>query len=379
MNKTLVMIVEDSIVVREMLMHIVSSDPRLEVVSAVGSGEEALRALERTTPHVISLDIRLPGMDGFETTQKIMQTRPTPIVVISNDVDDHSLNISMNALRAGALAVLEKPPGLASADYDSVSRRICDQLVAMSTVKVVRQRLIRDLKLASASTNQVDRKIAPPLSSLFRTAHEQRFSILSLVASTGGPSALLQVLQALPPSFPIPIAIVQHITDSFLESFVSWLASESPFRAKIAKDREIPMPGTIYMAPVGHHLLVGLGELRLSTAEPVSMQRPSGTVLLQSMAQSHGPAGLGVVLTGMGDDGATGLLEVRKAGGYTIAEHESTAVVYGMPGVSERIGAACEMVPVDQIGARIVELVLPDATNGRVVADREVKNAKLAK
>ena len=151
MSQVLVMIVEDSVVVREMLTHIVGADPRLRVVAAVASGEAALRELDRTSPHVISLDIRLPGMDGFQTTQQIMMKRPTPIVVISQDVDHHALNISMNALRAGALAVMEKPPGLASADYAAVAKRICDQLVAMSTVKVVRQRIHRDLNIASAS------------------------------------------------------------------------------------------------------------------------------------------------------------------------------------------------------------------------------------
>ena len=351
--KLQVLIVEDSVVVREMLIHIVSSDPRLEVVAAVGSGEAALKALQTCTPNVISLDIRLPGMDGFETTLQIMAEKPTPIVVISSDVDDHSLNISLNALRAGALAVMEKPSGFASADYQSVADRICDQLVSMSSVKVVRQRFARDLGLNSASLSPVKKGEVLP----FRPSIGSRqFSMLGIVASTGGPNALIQVLQALPKNFSLPIAIVQHITDSFLESFVHWLGTESPFKAVLAKDGETPLPSKIYMAPVDHHLTVVKGVFRLSKAPAVSMQRPSGTVLLASMGESLGPLALGVVLTGMGDDGAEGLLQIRRAGGYTLAEHESTAVVYGMPGVSERLQAACEMVPVDQIGNRIMEL-----------------------
>ena len=363
MEKTLVMIIEDSLVVREMLIHIVSEDPRLRVVAAVGSGEEALRALESCSPHVISVDIRLPGMDGFEVTQQIMRIRPTPIVVISNDIDHLSLNISMNALRAGALAVLEKPPGLASADYKASAQRICDQLVSMSTVKVVRQRFSRDLKIASASTAPVEVRTAvsayqPLKNPVFQFQGAARFTMLGIVASTGGPNALLQVLQALPNNFPLPIAIVQHITDSFLESFAAWLGTESPFKTVIVNHRAVPEPGKIYLAPVGHHLIVVGGEFQLSAADPVSMQRPSGTVLLQSMAKSLGSRAIGVVLTGMGDDGATGLLQIREAGGYTIAEHQSTAVVYGMPACAERIGAACEMIPVDQIGARLTEIVV---------------------
>ena len=286
MKKTLVMVVEDSVVVREVLIHIVNSDPRLEVVAAVGSGEDALRALERCSPHVISVDIRLPGMDGFETTQEIMKMKPTPIVVISNDVDDHSLNISMNALRAGALTVLEKPPGLAAANYEMVAKQICDQLVSMSTVKVVRQRIARDLNLVSASTSEripnPARQNLIPRSPKWRLAP---FRILGIVSSTGGPNALLQVLQKLPSNFPIPIMIVQHIPDSFLESFCHWLGSETKFKTVLATNREVPVAGKIYLAPVGHHITLVQNEIHLSKAEVVSMQRPSGTVLLKSMAR----------------------------------------------------------------------------------------------
>ena len=357
-SKLQVLVVEDSVVVREMLIHIINSDPRLHVIAAVASGEAAIKALGQFSPHVISLDIRLPGMDGFETTLQIMTEKPTPIVVISSDIDDRSLNISMNALRAGALAVVEKPGGFASADYQRVATRICDQLVAMAGVKVVRQRFGRDLRLVSASLGPAapGRAAAAGLSARRELPIDQKFAMLGLVASTGGPNALIQVLQALPKSFALPIAIVQHITDSFLENFAHWLNVESGFTASLVQDRTPPRPGHIHMAPVGHHLTFRGGLFRLTTDAPVSMQRPSGTVLLASLAESLGPRALGVVMTGMGDDGADGLLKMRQAGGYTLAEHRSTAVVYGMPMCAERLGAACEMLPLDQIGSRITEL-----------------------
>ena len=357
-NKLQVLVVEDSVVVREMLIHIINSDPRLHVVAAVASGEAAIKALGQFTPNVISLDIRLPGMDGFETTLQIMTEKPTPIVVISSDVDDRSLNISMNALRAGALAVVEKPVGFASGDYQKVATRICDQLVAMAGVKVVRQRFGRDLRLVSASLGPPAPARAAAAGAVARreTPINQSFTMLGLVASTGGPNALIQVLQALPKNFALPIAIVQHITDSFLENFAHWLGTESGFPASLVHDGQVPRPGCIHMAPVGYHLTVSAGVFRLSNAAPVSMQRPSGTVLLATMAESLGARALGVVMTGMGDDGAEGLLKMRQAGGFTIAEHQSTAVVYGMPMVAERLGAACEMQPLDQIGLRITEL-----------------------
>lgn len=360
MNQTLVMIVEDSVVVREMLNYIIDSDPRLKVVSAVASGEAALRELDRTSPHVISLDIRLPGMDGFETTQQIMMRRPTPIVVISQDVDDHALNISMNALRAGALAVMEKPPGLGHADYALIARRICDQLVAMSTVKVVRQRIARDLNIGSASGagSASSTSVKGVELTSWVPGGQRPVDILGLVASTGGPNALLHVLQALPKNFPAPIAIVQHITDSFTESFANWLGVETPFKAVLVKDGEAAKPGRIHLAPAGHHLVASRGIFRLTRDEPVSLQRPSGTTLFRSMARAYGERSLGVLLTGMGDDGADGLLEMRRAGAHTIAEHQSTAVVYGMPGAAERLGAANEILPLDQIGPRVCEVFM---------------------
>jgi two-component system chemotaxis response regulator CheB len=275
-----------------------------------------------------------------------MSERPTPIVVVSASVEAEDLKITMNALRAGALTVLEKPAGTSHEDYEALAERLCTQLAIMSQVKVIRQR--------------IDRK-GGPRTALPRTrvvrGRAGAFRAVGVVASTGGPNALVELLNGLGPEFPLPILLVQHITVSFLGGFVSWLEGVCPFRAVVVRDDEVPAPGKVYIAPPDRHLKVVAGCLRTDGGDPVCAQRPSGTVLFRSMAQGLGPQSLGVLLTGMGEDGAEGLLKVREAGGYTIAEDASTAVVYGMPAAAVRLGAVCESLPLPAIAPRILELI----------------------
>jgi two-component system chemotaxis response regulator CheB len=346
MAKVRVLIVEDSLVVRQLLQHIISSDARLEAAAAVGSAEEALDLLERVSPDVISMDVRLPGMNGLEATQQIMARKPTPVVVVSASVEAEDLKISMNALRAGALAVVEKPVGVSHADYERLAERLCTQLAIMSQVKVVRQRIDRGLRLGTGR---------PP--AVWPGVAAGPFRMVGIVASTGGPSALAELLGGLPRDFPLPILLVQHITAAFLEGFVAWLGEVIARPVQLAKNGEVPRPGTVYLPPADLHLEFVGNRLRLTQNEPVCLQRPSGTVLLRSLARSLGSAALGVLLTGMGEDGAEGLRELREAGGYTLAEDASTAVVYGMPAAAAQLGAVCEQLPLSQIAPRLLELV----------------------
>ena len=352
MRKIRVLIVEDSIVIRELLEHIVGHDPRLEIAAAVGSAEEALRILERVSPDVISMDIRLPGMNGLEATRRIMAERPTPIVVVSASVESEDLQITMNALQAGALAVLEKPAGTTSGEYESLAQRFGTQLAIMSEVKLVRRRV------AATHTRAVRTRTIATHSERQVASHPGGYRMMGIVCSTGGPSALVQLLGGLGTGFPLPIALVQHITSSFLGGFASWLESVSPFSVTIVTDRVTPVPGRIYLAAPDRHLRLEYGTLLVDAGDPVCGQRPSGTVLFESMATDLGAAALGVLLTGMGDDGAEGLLQIRNFGGHTIAEHESTAVVYGMPGEAVRLGAVCESLPLPAVAPRILDLTL---------------------
>jgi two-component system chemotaxis response regulator CheB len=354
MKKIRVLIIEDSKVIRQLLEHIVGNDPRLEIAAAVGSAEEALRILEHVSPDVISMDIRLPGMNGLEATRRIMAEKPTPIVVVSASVEREDLQIAINALQAGALTVLEKPVGVTSVDYNVLAQRLCTQLLIMSAVKVVRRRP------ALAHSPVIHQR---PIHghALERPAirHPGGFRMMGIACSTGGPGALVQLLGGLGTGFPLPIALVQHITSSFLGGFASWLENVSPFSVTIVKDRVVPIPGCVYLAAPDHHLLMEYGFLLAGRGDPVCNQRPSGTVLFESLAANLGTGVLGVLLTGMGEDGAKGLLQVRNRGGHTIAEHESTAVVYGMPAEAVRLGAVCESLPLPAIAPRILDLALP--------------------
>jgi two-component system chemotaxis response regulator CheB len=346
-----VMIVEDSRPVREMLEYIIGRDPRLEVAASVGSAEEALRKLDKVAPDVISMDIRLPGMNGFEATQRIMAEKPTPIVVVSASVESEELKISMNALRAGALCVLEKPVNTGHQDYAQLAERLCTQLVIMSDVRVIRQRVRRNIGHPALSAEKPERPVRtmPPEAGTFQ--------MLGIVASTGGPNALVKVLGGLDKSLSAPVLLVQHITPSFLKGFVSWLNDISPLPVIEAAEGQIPKTGVVYVAPAERHLIVDRGILRLDNGVLVCAQKPSGTVLFRSMARDFKANCLGVLLTGMGEDGAAGLRDIRDAGGYTIAEDETTAVVYGMPAAAVHMGAVCESLPLDGIASRVSQLI----------------------
>jgi len=344
-KKIKVLIVEDSLVVRELLKHIIGSDERFEVMAAVSSAEECLDLLETSAPDVISLDIRLPGMNGLDATLKIMARRPTPIVVIAAQVDDNELNIAMNALRAGALSVVEKPVGVTNAGYETMAAKICTQLAIMSQVQVVRQGISRGLNFGSDDTPALPPRIGPV-----------SYSMAGIVASTGGPQALVQLLGGMGADFPLPILLVQHITSSFLEGFVTWLSGATPFEVRIAEEDEKPLPGRVYVAPADRHLGLVSGRLSILDSPAVCNQKPSGTVLFASMARELGKHGIGVVLTGMGADGSEGLKQMADKGAYTIVEDASTTVVNGMPAAAAKLGAARETLPLPAIASRLRDL-----------------------
>ncbi len=349
-----VLVVEDSLVVRTLLTHIISRDPRLELAGAVESGEAALAAIDTVRPDVISMDIRLPGIDGLETTRRIMADRPTPIVVIADSVEDSSLKISMNALRAGALSVVEKPVATTNDGYDAVAGQICTQLRIMAAVPVIRRRPIGAEWAARKAASQTVTPAEMP--ALFEPVSAAP-SVLAIAASTGGPPALAKVIGGLSGAFPLPVLLVQHMGAAFMEGFASWLDGVVTLPVGLARDGEIMAPGRVYVAPGDRHLELGSGGvLRVHDAAPVGGQRPAATVLFASVARQAGAQGIGVLLTGMGEDGATGLLEMRKAGAATVAEHESSAVVYGMPAAAVRLSAASRVLPLEQVAPHLLRL-----------------------
>jgi two-component system chemotaxis response regulator CheB len=287
-------------------------------------------------------------MNGLEATRRIMAERPTPIVVIAASVDSDDFSITMNALRYGALAVIEKPCGVETDGFSVVAENIRTQLFIMSQVKVVRQRG------AIGGSVPGSRTLAPRMP---RPPEGPKIRALGIACSTGGPSALSVVLRELPAEISCPILLVQHIPPTFVAGFAAWIASLCRFEVRAVSHTEFLRSGCIYLAAPDRHLSVTAHAVTATDELPVSGQRPAATILFRSMALAFGSSGAGVLMTGMGDDGALGLLEMRCAGALTIAEDESTAVVYGMPAAAVACGAVCELLALPLIATRISELL----------------------
>ncbi|MFS0738444.1 chemotaxis protein CheB [Sphingomonas sp. 1P06PA] len=333
-----VMIVEDSAVVRTLLTHIIEADPRLAVVAALANAEDAIAALPSVKPDVISMDIRLPGMDGLQATRQIMADRPTPIVVISASIDRSETSTAMAALSAGALSAVEKPPGIGDPAHPRVAREICTQLAIMSQVAVVRHR-IRPRTAAAVSRRPA---VAPKL--------------ILCAASTGGPQALAALFSSLPADLSLPVLLVQHMGPSFMAGFANWLDTVVPQRVVLAEQGAVPLAGTIHVAPGDRHLKVDRGgRIAIGADAPVGGQRPAASVLIESAADALDGAALAVILTGMGEDGASGVRKLVEAGGSAIAEHGSTAIVNGMPAAAARAGAVA--IPLGQIGPQLLRAI----------------------
>jgi two-component system chemotaxis response regulator CheB len=338
-----VLIAEDSSTARALLVAILGSDPELVVVGEARDGVEAVELTQKLRPDVVTMDVRMPRMDGFEATKEIMITAPTPIVIVTGSMEARDVEVSMHTLRAGALAVLPKPPGPTSPAFEEAARNLIANVKAMSQVKVVRH-----WRPERAPRPQAPRRAA--------AAGTRR--VVAVATSTGGPAALHRLLSDLPGSFAAPILVVQHITPGFTAGLADWLNKVCPLHVKVAREGEALAPGTVYLAPDGLHLGVSAAQtIALSGAPPVSGFRPSGTYLFESAARACGAALVALILTGMGEDGVEGLKAVRQAGGHVIAQDEKSSVVFGMPGAAVHAGLAHVVLPLEAIAPRLVTLV----------------------
>ncbi|OHE70272.1 MAG: chemotaxis response regulator protein-glutamate methylesterase [Treponema sp. RIFOXYC1_FULL_61_9] len=334
-----VLVVEDSSSNREFLIHILSSDQGIEVVGTAVNGKEAVAAVERHKPDVITMDIHMPVMDGYEATKLIMREYPTPIVIVSGSAKANEVSATFRAIEAGALAAVQRPPGITHAMHASASEELIRTVKLMSEIKVIR-RFAR-----SSETSEPAPGIALP-------ASEKRkdIEIAAIGASTGGPAALMRILSEISKEIPFPILITQHISTGFMDGFIKWLGEASGFPVHIGTDGERPLPGHAYIAPDGFHMGVAAGPvIRLSNHPPEHGLRPSVAFLFRTAAEEFGPRAVGVLLTGMGKDGAAELKTMKEKGAITVAQDSESAVVNGMPGEAVLLGGATHVLPPEKI------------------------------
>ena len=345
-----VLIVEDSPVVRQFLEHVLCSDPTIEVIGTARDGEEAIALVEKKRPHVITMDVNMPKMDGFEATRRIMESFPTPIVIVSSSWDTREVETTFRAMEAGAVAVLAKPHGGGLAESEPEARELIRTVKLMSEVKVVK-RWPQRTKTA----------VSTPIPKTVIERAREGIEIVAIGASTGGPLSIKTILSALPASFAVPVLIVQHIALGFAAGFAAWLAGSSRLKVRLAAAGEPITAGHAYVAPDGLHLGVqDSRRIELSRNAPENGVRPSVSYLFRSIAKIFGRKAAGILLSGMGVDGAAELKLLKEAGAVTFAQDEASCVVYGMPGEAVKLGAAPYVLPPEKIAAALAALV-----NGR--------------
>jgi two-component system, chemotaxis family, protein-glutamate methylesterase/glutaminase len=342
-----VLVVDDSAVVREALSHILCSDPEITVIGRAKDGEEALKFVRENRPDVVTMDIEMPRMGGFEATRRIMERDPVPVVIITASWDANDVQNTWKAVESGALAVLEKP----RFDDRMMENVACKEIIltvkAMSQVKVIRRWPPRpEIGVRNSSIQSV------------QTQSRQDFRIVAIGASTGGPPVIKEIVSQLESDFPVPILIVQHIARNFTKGFVDWLAGSCSIPVRLAENGDKLEAGHTYVAPDGKHMKV-LGEAIVLTEDPIEHGlRPSVSYLFRSVVKTYGGASVGVLLTGMGADGAKELKLMKEQGAVTIAQDKDSSVVHGMPGEAIKLGAAQHILPPHEIAKLLNQLAL---------------------
>ncbi len=361
-----VLIVEDSAFMRKVLHGIVASDPQLEVCGEARDGRDAVTQTEALKPDVISMDINMPHMDGLQATEIIMSSNPRPILIVSSESRDGA-EVTLKALQLGAIDFVAKPSGGVDLDMSSVREEICRKLKMASKVRVVRTATrakpqpdgtSSPAKPANFGQNGQNGR-SPAATAAATKGGSGKFPIVVMASSTGGPATLMQFTPYFPKDFPGAVILVQHMPGNFTAQFSKQLGEVARIRVKEAEAGEIIVPGQIYVCPGSHHLRVSpTGRISLDDGPRIGGYRPCADLTLESAAEYAGPMAIGVILTGMGNDGAKGVQAVRAAGGYTIAQDESTAVIFGMPQEAIKTGAVDHVLPMESIYQAIEKRIL---------------------
>ncbi len=343
-----ILLVEDSPVIKELLLYVLGADDTMEVIATAVDGEQAVAFAQHHKPDIVLMDIHLPKMDGFAATRQIMETCPTRVVMVTATSIPEEIASTFEALDSGALTVMAKPPGPGHRDH----RRMADEL--LQTV-----RLMSEVRVVKRWPRQ-PRPQGQPVAVLHDLAPDAVVSVVAIGASTGGPLALREILSRLPHALAAPILIVQHISTGFSNGFVEWLAHSSGYDVRLARHGEVPLAGAAYVAPDGWQMAMSRdGTIGLHQGAPENGMCPSVSFLFRSVAAVSGGNAVGILLTGMGCDGALELRQMRQAGAITIAQSQESSTVFGMPGEAINVGAAIFVLAPEEIAAALADIVKP--------------------
>jgi two-component system chemotaxis response regulator CheB len=347
-----VVVADDSPSARELLVALLQNSG-FQVVGVASNGEEAVRLTKRLRPDVVTMDIVMPKIDGLAATRRIMREVPTPIVVITASLMRADVDLTFEALQAGALTVVRKP-GL---NDPETCERVIQTVRLMSEVPVIHHWGRRERKEALRPEVPAPSQASLKSRLTDRVRKHRKVQIIGIASSTGGPATLAKVLRSLPAGFSVPILGVQHITRGFASGLADWLSGEMDLRVAIAGHGDTPRPGHFLLAPDDYHLQVNAwGVIELNREPPYKGLRPSANYLFYSLARNYGPRAVGIVLSGMGDDGAEGLEALHAAGGLVLAQNEQSCVVYGMPREVVVRNAADMVLSPEEIGSALSHL-----------------------
>ena len=341
-----VLVVDDSPVARDFLVHVLSG-PDITVIGTASNGEEAVEFVKRKRPDVITMDIYMPGMGGLEATRRIMQTNPVPIVIVSGNWDPNEVVTTFRAMEAGALAIVQRPQGIGHPGHEATIKELLQTVRLMSEVKVVRRwpRYIAKPSVAETHPHNLP------------TGVHDEIEVIAIGASAGGPLVLQAVLSKIPKDFAAPVLIVQHVATGFLAGMVGWLSETSGIPISIASAGEMVLPGHAYFAPDGFHMGIEHGGiLLLEKGAREHGARPSVSYLFRSVAKVYGRNAVGILLTGMGSDGADAMKLLKEKGAVTIVQDKESSVVYGMPASAVELGAVLYVLSPKQIPAALMDL-----------------------
>lgn len=339
-----VLVVDDSPLVRSIVRDVIEQDPDVTVAGEAENGLDAVKKCISLSPDLVLMDIRMPVMDGLEAVKRIMSEHPTPVLILSATVSPGEVRSAFKAVRAGAFEALPKPEGITSREaYEKLSEDLLSRIKLYA--KVGQRRGWKDqCSSARGETPETCLPFASP-------------RIVAIGASTGGPKTVQTLLSSFPSTFPCPVLLVQHISKGFARGFAQWLQKETSLAVKVVEKPERLLKGTVYTAPDGKHLVVRRGMAAPGDGPPVNACRPSVDVLFDSVAEDYGGYAIGVLLTGMGKDGAEGASKIVRAGGDLIVQDEDSSVIFGMPKAAIDIGAYTQIAPARKIPKILAEII----------------------